>query len=171
MKRLYKYKELVEIMPAIHDASLKGLQRDFEDYDYDVIRMKKKFKLFSEFISTVQGKWTIEICYTLVIQGECSFNELKRALPDISTRTLTDRLRTLEKRHMVERRVETLKQIRVYYKLSEFGKQEIVFLVPMLLNFVLPRQYKRDYRKFKTLKDSLSSKKAEKEEKVIEIIK
>ena len=171
MRRSNKYKELADLMPKIQEASIKGLQRDFEDYDYDVIRMKKKFKLFSDFLSIVQGKWTIEICYTLMIHGECSFNELKRVLPEISTRTLTDRLRTLEIRHMVNRRVETLKQIRVYYKLSEFGKQQVVFLTPMLLNFVLPQQYKREYLKIKTLKDSLASKSIEETEKVINLIK
>ncbi|MFX1257274.1 MAG: hypothetical protein ACFFAN_05420 [Promethearchaeota archaeon] len=44
MKKLNidKYKELVELMPSIQKALMKGLQRDFQYYD--VIRIKRIFK-------------------------------------------------------------------------------------------------------------------------------
>ena len=119
--------------------------------------MRKRFKIFSNNLTVIQGKWTIDICFTLLIYGVCSFNDLRRALPEISTRTLTDRLRYLEQKSILKRSVVSDKKIRVYYQLREFGKQVIILLVPALLIFVLTPQQKKDFPKFETLQDSLES--------------
>ena len=144
-------------MPLIIETSIKGLQDDFKRYEYDIIEMRKKFKLYSDNLAVIQGKWTIDICFTLLIYGVCSFNDIRRALPDISTRTLTDRLRYLEQKGILKRSVVSEKKIRVYYQLREFGKQLIILLVPALLIFVLTPHQKKDFPKFETLQESLDS--------------
>jgi len=152
MKGSEKYKEIIELMPAIQEASIKGLKKDFQEYDYDVGKIKRKLKMFSDIISIIQGKWTFEICFILLMHGECSFNELKGDLPEISSRTFTDRLRSLEKKGILKRRISTTKQIRVYYRLTQFGKQLIVFYTPVLINFALPFETRKNLSKIKSLK-------------------
>ena len=80
-----------------------------------------------------------------MIYNECSFNELKRALQGVSTRTLTDRLRLLEQRGIIKREVKTTSPLRVNYTLSDFGKQEVILFIPVLVNFLLPPRYKKKY--------------------------
>ena len=152
MKASEKYKEIIELMPAIQEASIKGLKKDFQEYNYDVGKIKRKLRMYSDIVSVIQGKWTFEICLILLMHGECSFNELKRDLPEISSRTFTDRLRSLERKGIIKRRVNTAKQIRVYYRLTRFGKQLVVFYTPVLISFAIPFEIRKNLPKIKPLK-------------------
>jgi len=157
MRSSEKYKEIIELMPAIHEASIKGLKKDFQEYDYDIGKMKRKLRMFSDIISVIQGKWTFEICLMLLMHGESSYNELKRDYPEINSRTFTDRLRLLETKGILRRRVKTKKQVRVYYRLTPFGKQLIVSYTPVLTSFAIPFEIRKNLPKIKPLK-SISQK-------------
>ena len=152
MKGYEKYKEIFELMPAIQEASIKGLKKDFQEYNFDIGKIKRKLRMFSDIISVIQGKWTFEICLILLMHGECSYNELKRDYPEISSRTFTDRLRSLETKGIIKRRVKTKKQVRVYYQLTQFGKQLIVFYTPVLVSFAMPFELRKNLPKIKSLK-------------------
>lgn len=58
----------------------------------------------------------------LVGRGAMRFNELLAAIPGISDRLLTERLRELEAEGIVGRTVEACRPVRVSYALTEAGK-------------------------------------------------
>jgi DNA-binding HxlR family transcriptional regulator len=65
-------------------------------------------------------KWVGLIIHTL-LGGELHFCDLERALPSLSARVLSVRVRELEEAGLVERRVETGPPVRVLYKLTPRG--------------------------------------------------
>ena len=143
-----KYQELIDLIPKIQEAALKGVERDLRIYEFNSDQMRRKIELFKQIFSIIQGKWTIDICFWLLMKKECGFNELKGRLDRISTRTLTDRLRSLEKAKIVERIVKTESPLRVNYSLTEFGKEEVILFVPVLLNnFLQTKLQKKKYKK------------------------
>lgn len=68
------------------------------------------------------GKWSILILREL-FQGERRTSQLLAALPGISTKTLTQRLRNLEQHGLLERRVYAEVPPRVDYRLTERGRE------------------------------------------------
>jgi len=73
-----------------------------------------------ENIKIFGGKWKASILYHLS-EGHCRFNELRRRVPAITQRMLTQQLRQLERDGLVIR--EQFNEIppRVEYSLSEIG--------------------------------------------------
>lgn len=69
----------------------------------------------------IGGKWTILIIRDLQ-DGEQRFTELMRSMPGISPKTLSERLRELERRGVVERRAFQDMPVRVGYVLTEKGR-------------------------------------------------
>ncbi|MCW8833450.1 MAG: helix-turn-helix transcriptional regulator [Colwellia sp.] len=64
------------------------------------------------------GKWKASILYHLR-EGECRFNELRRRIPGITQRMLTQQLRELERDGLVIRKSYDEIQPKVEYSLSE----------------------------------------------------
>jgi DNA-binding HxlR family transcriptional regulator len=71
--------------------------------------------------SLLAKKWTGLILYSL-IDGELHFSELELAIPALSARVLTQRIRELEERGIVDRRVSPSSPPRVSYRLTERGR-------------------------------------------------
>jgi len=74
--------------------------------------------------TTVQlmgNKWKLLILRNLLVKPY-RFNELKRSVPGISQKVLTDNLRTMEKERIITRTVFTEVPQRVEYKLTEIGE-------------------------------------------------
>lgn len=89
-------------------------------------------KSILKFFHFLQRKWTLDIIYILLIQGELHFNGIRRILEGISSRTLTDRLSELEKIGIISRTVQQDKPIKVIYALTEYGKGLAALFVPVL---------------------------------------
>ncbi len=66
-------------------------------------------------------RWTGVILYTL-LKGPHRFNELLSSIYGISDRLLTERLRELEEKGLVERHVIPASPIRAEYSLTEAGR-------------------------------------------------
>jgi DNA-binding HxlR family transcriptional regulator len=75
----------------------------------------------------VGRRWCGAIARAL-LDGPLRFSELERAIPEISGRALTQRLRELEAEGVVEREVEPTSPVRVSYALTEKGRalEEVV---------------------------------------------
>ena len=72
---------------------------------------------------TVFGKrWSAAII-DLLLQRPARFGEIARALPDLSQRVLTERLRELEHTGVLARRVDTGSPISVTYSLTPCGEK------------------------------------------------
>ncbi len=72
-------------------------------------------------LQILMGPWTTYILWLLYSQGTMRFGELKRALPDISAKVLTERLRMLERAGMIHRNYKPLIPPQVSYSLSDRG--------------------------------------------------
>lgn len=71
-------------------------------------------------VELIGRRWTGAIIRTLM-SGPHRFNELLTAIPGISDRLLTERLRELETEGLVKREVQPQSPIRVVYELTECG--------------------------------------------------
>lgn len=68
------------------------------------------------------GKWKPIILLYLMQEGTHRFSELKRHLPDISQKMLTQNLRELEAEGIIERIVYPEVPPRVEYSMTEYGR-------------------------------------------------
>lgn len=71
----------------------------------------------------ITGPWTLHIIWVLSEEGPKRFGELKRAVPGISTRVLTERLRMLEQAGVIWREQAQTIPPAVTYGLTERGKE------------------------------------------------
>lgn len=75
---------------------------------------------FHAAIELIGKRWTGAILCALT-EGPLRFGELVRAIPGLSDRLLSRRLRELEQEGLVEREVEAGTPVRVIYSLTEKG--------------------------------------------------
>ena len=80
----------------------------------------------------IGGKWSILILDTLGKEGTMRFNEISKALGDISQKMLTSTLRLLEADGIVSRKMYPEIPPRVEYELTELGKD----LLPNIRNLI-----------------------------------
>jgi len=86
--------------------------------------MKVRDELFPDcpirnVLSRVGDKWSLLVLYSLQGKDSVRFKELQRMIPDISQKSLTQTLRTLEEDGFVHREVFTEVPPRVEYNLTE----------------------------------------------------
>ena len=79
-------------------------------------------------LDLIGGKWKAIILFR-VLEETRRFNELRRLLPGLTQRMLTNQLRELERDGLIERKVYAQVPPKVEYSMTEFGKT----LEPVLL--------------------------------------
>ena len=79
-------------------------------------------------IARFGNKWGFLVLLTIHEHGTIRFNELGRAIPDLSTRMLSATLRTLEADDLVVRKVYPEIPPKVEYSLTSIGEE----LVPII---------------------------------------
>ena len=77
---------------------------------------------FHKAIELIGGRWTGAVV-RLLLGGRARFAELRDAIPDISDRMLSERLRVLEAEGIIVRYVIPEPPIRVEYELTQKGKE------------------------------------------------
>ncbi|MDQ0459052.1 winged helix-turn-helix transcriptional regulator [Clostridium sardiniense] len=77
----------------------------------------------------VSGKWKILILWYLT-NGSLRFSELKRKLPDVTQKMLTNQLRSLEQDNLIYRKVYPVVPPKVEYGLTDIGNK----IIPILEN-------------------------------------
>jgi DNA-binding HxlR family transcriptional regulator len=78
--------------------------------------------LYHEAVELVGRRWTGAILRVLM-DGALRFSEIAQAVPELSDRLLSERMKELERRGMVERRVISGPPLRVEYSLSRMGRE------------------------------------------------
>lgn len=73
-------------------------------------------------------KWSLLVLLIIGGEGTVRFNELRRIIPDISTRVLSSTLKTLEADGLINRKVYAQVPPKVEYTLTETGKS----LIPII---------------------------------------
>lgn len=83
-------------------------------------------------ISRFSGKWAILILCILAENEKTRFNQIGRAIPDISPKVLTSNLKVLEEDNLIMRELFSEIPPRVEYSLTEKGKS----LIPILHSLI-----------------------------------
>src|SRR6059058_1661282 len=78
--------------------------------------------LYHEAVELVGRRWTGAILRVLM-DGPLRFSEIAQAVPELSDRLLSERMKELESRGIVERRVISGPPLRVQYSLSKMGRE------------------------------------------------
>ena len=76
---------------------------------------------FHHAVELIGGRWTGAVIQ-LLLNGRMRFAELRSAIPDISDRMLSERLRELEAEGILARTVVPETPVRVEYELTEKGR-------------------------------------------------
>ncbi|WP_459548507.1 winged helix-turn-helix transcriptional regulator [Nocardia sp. X0981] len=74
-----------------------------------------------ELLDQVLDKWSLQILDSLC-EGPLRFNELRRAIPVVTQKSLTAALRRLERNGMVERIVTSTRPVSVEYRITPLGR-------------------------------------------------
>ena len=78
--------------------------------------------LYHEAVELVGRRWTGAILRVLM-DGPLRFSEIAQAVPELSDRLLSERMKELEARGIVERNVMPGPPVRVEYSLSQMGRE------------------------------------------------
>src|SRR3981081_4126330 len=78
--------------------------------------------LYHEAVELVGRRWTGAILRVLM-DGPLRFSEIAQAVPELSDRLLSGRMKELESRGIVERTVRPGPPVRVEYRLSRMGRE------------------------------------------------
>ena len=126
--------DLKRIRGAISEVEDSGamVRRLFGEYNNDDFDVGWEVDAAVDAFSIFSSKWTIEILATLYIAGDRRFNEMRKLLHGISSRTLSDKLTTCVQNGLVDRVVEDGPPIRVIYRLTEHGREAGRLLSPLV---------------------------------------
>lgn len=78
--------------------------------------------LYHEAVEMIGRRWTGAIVSVLLQGGALRFSEISHAVPELSDRLLSERLKDLEARGVVTRHVDPGPPIRVRYELTDMGR-------------------------------------------------
>ena len=79
--------------------------------------------LYHEAVELIGKRWSGAIVYVLLSGGPMRFTEIAQAVPEMSDRLLSERLKDLEARGLVARDVQAGPQPRIAYSLTEMGRE------------------------------------------------
>ena len=127
-------RDMKSIKQALEEVEDNGamIRRIFGDYNDDEFDVSWEVDSAVDAFSIFSSRWAIEILATLYIAGDRRFNEMRRLLRGISSRTLSDKLTTCVQNGLVSRIVEDGPPIRVIYRLTEHGREAGRLLSPLV---------------------------------------
>ena len=134
-KMMNAWKEMGEQIPLMREAVRKGLKKDLETFEHDDAHIQQELLFLNDALNFLQKKWTMDLIYIIRIKGDPYFNDIRRALPNLNSRTLTTRLKEFDEHHIVTRTVTNTQPIRVSYKLTDLGNGIYELLIPLLMFF------------------------------------
>jgi DNA-binding HxlR family transcriptional regulator len=76
-----------------------------------------------EAVELIGKRWTGAIIVVLIEGGPLRFSEIAQAIPQLSDRLLSERMKELEARGIVERRVSSESPARVEYAVTDMGRE------------------------------------------------
>jgi len=90
----------------------------------DTVAVHDRFEIDAphrELLDQVLDKWSLLVMAELC-ERPCRFNELRRAIPRVTQKSLTATLRRLERNGVIERTVVSSRPVAVEYRITPLGK-------------------------------------------------
>ena len=114
---------------------LKGVEETFnqiiETQKITPTELKEEIDSLQETFNLLFQKWSLEILYTLLLKDAIGFGEIKKILT-VNSRTLSDKLKMLQKHGYITRNVTAGPPLRVEYSLTAKGKNTVLLALPLL---------------------------------------
>jgi DNA-binding HxlR family transcriptional regulator len=114
---------------------LKGIEETFneiiEKQKITPIDLKDEVESLQETFNLLFQKWSLEILYTLMLKDTIGFGGIKKIL-SVNSRTLSDKLKMLQKHSYITRNVTDGPPLRVDYALTPKGKDTVLLALPLL---------------------------------------
>ena len=127
-----EFRKLVE---AQMDKVLKGIEVTFneiiEKQKITPTELKDELESLEESFNFLFQKWSLEILYSLMLKDSIGFGEIKKILT-VNSRTLSDKLKMLQKHGYIIRNVTAGPPLRVEYSLTPKGKNTVLLALPLL---------------------------------------
>ncbi len=82
-------------------------------------------------LSVIAAKWPMLVVFTLSDGQTKFFGELRRAIPDISPKMLSQALKTLVEEEIISRCVVPLNPPRTHYQLTDYGRTLLEAMTPL----------------------------------------
>jgi DNA-binding HxlR family transcriptional regulator len=127
--------EFRKIVEARMNQVLKGVEEIFsqiiESQKITPNELKNELESLQESFNFLFQKWSLEILYTLLLRDALGFGGLKKILT-VNSRTLSDKLKVLQKHDYITRKVTTGPPLRVEYTLTSKGKDTVLLALPLL---------------------------------------
>jgi DNA-binding HxlR family transcriptional regulator len=114
---------------------LKGIEVTFneiiEKQEITPTELKDELESLQESFNFLFQKWSLEILYTLLLKDVMGFGGIKKILT-VNSRTLSDKLKMLQKHGYITRNVTSGPPLRVEYALTPKGKDTVLLALPLL---------------------------------------
>ena len=127
--------ELRRLVEERMDRTLEGiedtLRHVMENQEINLDDLKGAIKGLEKSFSLLSQKWNLEILYMLFLRKTMGFSEVKKAL-GVNSRTLSDKLKSLNTHEYISRAVEKGPPIRARYALTEKGRNIVLLALPLL---------------------------------------
>jgi DNA-binding HxlR family transcriptional regulator len=127
-----EFRKLVE---ARMNQVLKGIEDTFnqiiEKQKITPTELKDELESLQESFNFLFQKWSLEILYTLLLKDVMGFGGIKKILT-VNSRTLSDKLKMLQKHGYIIRSVTAGPPLRVEYALTHKGKNTVLLALPLL---------------------------------------
>ncbi|MCW4031659.1 MAG: helix-turn-helix transcriptional regulator [Candidatus Bathyarchaeota archaeon] len=127
--------ELRKLVETRLEQTIKGIEdtldKILETQEVQPDELQENLKSLEESFTLLFQKWNLEILYSLFLKTPVGFGGLKKIL-GVNSRTLSDKLKILNKHHYIEREVDTGPPLRVEYSLTTKGKNTVLLALPLL---------------------------------------
>ena len=127
--------EFRKIVEARLDQTLRGIEETFnqiiEKQKITPTELKDELESLQGSFNMLFQKWSLEILYTLMLKDSIGFGGIKKIL-NVNSRTLSDKLKMLQRHEFITRNVTAGPPLRVEYALTSKGKDTILLALPLL---------------------------------------
>jgi len=116
-------------------VNLKGIEETlkeiFRNQELGLEDMRETIRSLEESFSLLSQKWSLQILYILFLRETTGFGEMKKIL-GVNSRTLSDKLKGLDRFGYIKRSVDQGPPLRVKYSLTTRGRNTILLALPFL---------------------------------------
>jgi DNA-binding HxlR family transcriptional regulator len=127
--------ELVRLVERRMKSTLDGieetLERIFSARETSWDELKEAVHELEESFSLLSEKWNLQILFILFLRNTAGFSNLKKVL-NVNSRTLSDKLKSLQESSYIERTIDEGPPLRVKYSLTTQGRNVILLALPLL---------------------------------------